>query len=218
MKNTKKLTITFLLDSPDNWMIQHASALINKLKPIHSVRLIHSAEEIQEGDILFILSFYKLVPENFLNLNKHNIVIHASKLPQGKGWSPATWQILAGENKIPLTLFEAINKVDAGPIYFQDELELDGTELIENWQNKMGQKIIEMAERFLKKYPDVKGIEQIGADSYYSKRTPKDSELNINKTISNQFNLFRVVDNEKYPAFFKHKGKKYILRILEDPV
>lgn len=217
MKNTKKLTITFLLDSPDNWMVKHANALINKLKPIHNVGLIHTAEEIQKGDILFILSFYKLVPENFLKLNKHNIVIHASKLPQGKGWSPATWQILEGGNKIPLTLFEAIDKVDAGPIYFQEELELDGTELIEDWQNKMGQKIVEMAQKFIQQYPNAKGTEQAGTDSYYPKREPKDSELDISKTISEQFNLFRVVENKKYPAFFKYQGKKYTLKIYREP-
>lgn len=198
-------------------MAKHTDLLIKKLKPQHNARLIYRSEDIKSGDILFILSYYKLVPKNLLGLNKRNIVIHASKLPEGKGWSPATWQILEGKNKIPLTLFEAIDKVDAGQIYFQQELALDGTELIEEWQNKMGQKIAEMTERFINIYPNVKGTAQSGPGSYFPKRTSENSEVDINKTIKEQFNLFRVVDNEKYPAFFKYRGKKYTLKISEDP-
>ena len=54
---------------------------------------------------------------------------------------------------------------------------------------------------------------QEGVPSYYAKRTPKDSELNINKSIKDQINLLRTVDNDNYPAFFRYKGMKYILEI-----
>jgi methionyl-tRNA formyltransferase len=47
-------------------------------------------------------------------------------------------------------------------------------------------------------------------------RTSKDSKLNMNKTIKNQFNLLRIVDNERYPAYFIYNNKKYILKIYED--
>ena len=40
--------------------------------------------------------------------------------------------------------------------------------------------------------------------------------VDLNKTIHEQFNLFRIVDNELYPAFFLHQGKKYILKIFEE--
>ena len=47
----------------------------------------------------------------------------------------------------------------------------------------------------------------------YRKRTPNDSELDINQSIKTQFNLLRVSDNKNYPTFFKMYGKKYILKI-----
>ena len=59
----------------------------------------------------------------------------------------------------------------------------------------------------------MKGKSQRGEETFYKKRTPKDSELDINKTIKEQFNLLRIVDNEKYPAFFKFKNKIYTLKI-----
>ena len=212
----EQLRITFLIDSPDNWMVKYAEKFIEQLKEKHQVKLIFKEEDISEGDILFILSFYKLVDSSYLKLNKHNIVVHASRLPAGKGWSPATWQILEGKNQIPLTLFEAVEKVDAGDIYFVEELELDGTELINEWQGKMAEKILEMAKRFISEFPDNHGAPQSGEESFYARRTPEDSEIDPEKTIAEQFNSFRVADNEKYPAFFKHQGKKYILKIYKE--
>lgn len=196
-------------------MAKYTHKLVTILEEKHSIKSIHDEKQIEKGDILFILSYYKLVSEEVLKKNTHNIVIHASNLPSGKGWSPATWQILEGKNKIPLTLFEAIKDVDSGPVYFQDILELDGGELAKEWQNKLGKKIGEMVLKFIKLYPNMKGKKQKGKDSFYPKRTPEDSELDINKTIKEQFNLLRVVDNEKYPAFFIYKGKRYALKIYK---
>ena len=68
-------------------------------------------------------------------------------------------------------------------------------------------------------FPDcknIKSIKQTGSGSFYPKRTGKDSELDVNKSIAEQFDLLRVVDNEKYPAFFNFRGRKYVLRIYKD--
>ena len=35
----------------------------------------------------------------------------------------------------------------------------------------------------------------------------------INKTIKEQFNLLRIVNNQEYPAFFEIDGRKYKLTI-----
>ena len=52
--------------------------------------------------------------------------------------------------------------------------------------------------------------------SYYKKRYPKKIvELNINKSIKEQFNLLRIADPENYPSFFYKNGKKIILKVEE---
>lgn len=208
------LKITILTNDADTWMAKQIPDLVKKLETEHTVKVCYRLEEIEEGDILFLLSVYKLVPNDILKRNKHNIVVHASSLPKGKGWSPATWQILEDKNEIPLTLFEAAEKVDSGVVYVKDSILLDGTELSNEWQEKLGRKINEMILRFINEY-EMTGEEQIGEESFYPRRTPEDSELDINKNIKEQFNLFRVADNENYPAFFVYKGKKYILKIYK---
>ena len=45
--------------------------------------------------------------------------------------------------------------------------------------------------------------------TYRPKRTPEDSRLDLNKSINEQFNLLRVCDKNRFPAFFVIHGKKY---------
>jgi len=142
--------------------------------------------------------------------------VHSSDLPHGKGWSPLTYQILEGKNEIVNTLFEAVDAVDAGNIYLQNIMRFDGYELLGELHDIQGKKINELVLEFVSKYPNIVARKQEGKESFYKKRGSRDSELDISKTIAEQFDLLRVVDNEKYPAFFKHRGKKYIIKIHKD--
>ena len=38
--------------------------------------------------------------------------------------------------------------------------------------------------------------------TYLQRRTPEDSELDVKKSIAEQFNLFRIADENRYPCFF----------------
>jgi len=188
---------------------------------IHSqVNWIHSPEEIPNGELCFILNCSKLVKPNILNRNKHNLVIHASDLPKGKGWSPWTWLILEGENDIPLTLFEAKEAVDSGVIYLQEWVIFDGHELIDEIRESLANKIVSMCQHFVQLYPNIieESREQNGNESFYPRRNASDSQLDIHRSIVEQFNLLRVVDNDRYPAFFEYRGCKYLLKIEKDEI
>lgn len=208
------MVIQILVDNRESWFVPYAKELVDYLaKQNHDVYLIHNHEEIKKGDILCLLACEKIFKD--LHLNKHNLVVHESDLPEGKGWSPLTWQILEGKNKIPITLFEASEKVDAGCIYSKEYINLQGHELLDEIKHQQGLKTIKLILDFVKNYPNVKGSPQNGKSTYYSKRTCIDSKLDINKSIKNQFNLMRVCDNERYPAFFEIEGIKYFVKITK---
>lgn len=203
-----------ILTDRTSWMNKYNLLLQQRLQELgHVVRMISSKEELEEGDVAFFLSCFEIVTEDFLKLNKHNIVVHESALPAGKGWSPLTWQILEGKNSIPICLFEASSLCDSGDIYLSDTIEFEGHELVDELRQKQGEKTIELSLEFIKRYSEVSGIPQTGNESYYLKRTAKDSELDLNKTLEEQFNLLRIVDNVNYPAFFMKDGIKYILKV-----
>jgi len=211
------MKIQILLDNPKSWFIKYINVLVESIKKMnHDVIFVMDSNKITKGDLVFILSCDKIIPEKVLKLNRHNLVIHASDVPKGRGWSPMTWQILDGKDTIPISLFEASLEVDSGDVYMKDYIKLDGTELIDESRNILGNKVCKMVMDFLKLYPNIKGEKQQGDASFTKKRKPEDSEFNINKTIKEQFNLLRVVDNKNYPAFFIYKGSKYILSIKKE--
>lgn len=192
-----------------------AGILLDHLERDHSVHLIDAAQKVMAGDIAFYLSCEKLVPVQILKRNQSNIVVHASNLPEGKGMSPLTWQILEGKNEIPITLFEAVEALDAGPVYLRNTIRFAGHELLPEMQKKLGKRIVEMCEVFVDEFPAIlnRSVPQAGSGSRYRKRTPMDSKLDPTRSIAEQFDLLRVVDNERYPAFFEMRGHRYLLKI-----
>lgn len=211
------MKITIINDNPNSWIMPYAKKLANILKnKKHQVNFTNNYASLKKGDIAFLLSCEKILDSEILKLHKHNLVIHESALPKGRGWAPLTWQILENKNKIPITLFEAGKKVDSGKIYLKDYIKFQEHELNSELRHAQGQATIKLVLQFIDKYPNIIGVEQKGKPSYYPRRTPKHSELNINKSIKEQFNLLRVVDNKRYPAFFKYKNQTYILKIYKD--
>lgn len=208
------MRISILVDTPQGWIFPWSILLKESLiQDGHSVILVHSQEEIPDGEIAFFLGCTRIVKSRFLARNSNNIVVHPSDLPRGRGFSPLAWQILEGENDIPVCLFEATADVDAGPIYLRDVIHLEGTELNEDIKKLQGEKTLDMCLRYVREHHAITPELQDGEPTFYPKRTALDSELDIHKTLLDIFPLLRIVDNERYPAFFYMNEKKYILRI-----
>jgi len=206
-----------ILTSLDQWFIPYAEQL-NREVPNSKLYFDH-IELTETFDIVFILSYHKIIETKYLKKNKHNVVIHASALPQGKGWAPMFWQVLEGKKSIPFSMFEASDGIDNGDIYMSDELELSGYELNEELRQKQAAIIIKMCLNFLQDYDTYKTPKkQTGKETTYPKRSPSESELAIDKTIKEQFNLLRICSNEEYPAFFKIDGHAYVLKISKREV
>ncbi len=207
----------YVLVDNDSWILPYTEALIKELNMLgFKTKLCRHSSEINNGWLLFILGCTQILDEVTLNKNRYNLVVHESALPQGKGFAPMSWQILAGESKIPISLISAGKKVDSGDIWLTDFIQLTGTELHQEWRDLQGKKTVELCLKFIEQYGQLQSKKQIGEESYYPQRKPKDSKLDIDKSLKEQFNLLRLVDNEHYPAFFEYQGKKYTLAITND--
>ncbi len=126
-----------------------------------------------------------------------------------------TWQILEGKNTIPVCLMEAVDEVDAGLIIFRDELRFEGSELNGELREAQAKMTSALCKRFLDAQVLPEGQRQQGEATSYPRRRPKDSRLDPERTIAEQFSLLRVVDNERYPAFFELNGTSYELKITK---
>tara|TARA_B100001057_G_scaffold357145_1_gene359157 strand:- start:334 stop:963 length:630 start_codon:yes stop_codon:yes gene_type:complete len=204
-----------ILTSPNQWFINYIHLVKSELGKSDVYLNHHDIDKAY--DIIFVISYHSKIEDDFIKKNKHNIVIHESALPKGRGWAPLFWQILEGKKEITFSLIEMSCKLDAGNIYFQQVLTLSGFELNSEIRMKQAHLTIEMCRRFLELYPNLPATkEQIGEPTFYPKRKPSDSELSIHKSIFEQFNLLRIVDNENYPAFFILDGRKYSIKIYRD--
>jgi methionyl-tRNA formyltransferase len=210
------MKICIVVDNPLSWFVPFAEKLKENLVQFGTVDLLSDSKNIPHAnDVAFLLSCEKKVTSEILHRSRSNIVVHASELPKGKGMSPLTWQILEGKNRIPITLFEAVEAIDAGPVYIRSSLDFAGNELLTEMRHALGDKIVSMCLRFIALWPGIlnSAKPQEGESTYYKKRTKEAMRIDPIKSISEQFSLFRVADNEKYPVFFDWGGRRFNLKI-----
>lgn len=208
------LRIVIVSDS-SSWMRPYCLELVRLWSAdSHDVSLTETTA-YDTADIVFFLSYSKIVSGEILGRSRTNIVVHGSALPEGRGWSPWSWQILNSQNRLALTLFEACEDVDSGPIYDQRWVELQGHELVDEWQAIQAQTTLAMCMDFVRDFPEVlkRARPQLGTPMSYPRRHPCDSRLDPNLSIAEQFGLLRIVDNQRYPAYFDLAGHTYEMTI-----
>jgi methionyl-tRNA formyltransferase len=213
-KKSPQMKVSVLCSSESHPIYPHLRTWVKNLGAIHQVELVSKKADLAGGDILFLISCHEIIGQQDRQMYRASLVIHASDLPQGRGWSPHIWQILEGKNKITVSLIEAEDKVDTGAIWAQRHLELEGHELSGEINDKLFAIELDLMNHAL----DVLGSEgPVPQDdrpsSYYAQRKPEDSRLDPHQSIAAQFDLLRVADPERFPAFFDFRGHRYLIRI-----
>lgn len=188
----------------------------------HEIEIVQSSQKLTGGDVLFLISCGEIIKKDVRDRYKATLVIHASNVPEGRGMSPHIWQIIEGKNLITVTLLEAEDKLDSGAIWTQRELHLEGHELYKEINDKLFAIESELMDFAVENFKTITPTKQRDVDpTYYRKRTPEDSRIDPDKSISEQFDLLRVADNERFPAFFELRGHCYrvcIEKIISDGV
>ncbi len=181
-------------------------------------RLIHRKAECRGGVLLFLVSCNELISAAERQAYQHCLVLHASDVPRGRGWSPHIWRVLEGADHMTLTLLEAEDKVDSGRIWLQQEILLDGTELYDELNHKLFVAELHLMSRAVQEWQQIQPQPQPNVEaSYYPRRTPEDSRLDVDKSLAEQFNLLRVCDPQRFPAFFEYRGQRYAVKIEKLP-
>lgn len=190
------------------WRRRHASD--------HDIQIYRDKAELVGGDILFLVSCGQIVTAEDRALFRHSLVLHASDLPEGRGWSPHIWAILEGAQVITVSLLEAEDKVDTGAIWAKRSFEVPNhalhdeihRELFETEVALMDEALVLAASAF---QPDAQDASI--QPTYYRKRSPSDSEIDPGAPLSTLFNTIRVMDPQRYPAFFRLHGHTYTIEL-----
>jgi UDP-2,4-diacetamido-2,4,6-trideoxy-beta-L-altropyranose hydrolase len=208
-----RMNIEILISDPNHPIMSYLKNWKARQENIN-INIVHSSEDLTGGYILFLISCAEVLRSEITKKYKHSLVLHASDLPKGRGWSPHVWSVLEGKNLLTLSLLEAHEKVDQGPIWLKEQIALEGHELFDEINDKLFQAEIKLMAEAIDKANVITPKSQADlASNYYPKRTPDDSRLNVNQSLIDQFNLLRISDKDRYPAFFEHLGHKYIVKI-----
>jgi methionyl-tRNA formyltransferase len=209
------MKISVLCSSRRHPVYPHLARWCEARRPACQVELVERLADLSGGDLLFLISCGEIVPARVRGLYRASLVVHASDLPRGRGWSPLVWQILEGRNDIPVTLLEAADPVDSGAIWHQVRLHFQGHELADEIHGALFAAELALMDYVVEHLDTVKPRAQVGAASHYRRRTAEDSRLDPGRSLAEQFNLLRVADPERYPAFFDYLGHRYEIRLIK---
>ena len=179
--------------------------------PPHAVEIVRSKNKASGGDLLLLISCSEIINARDRQIYRKTLVIHASDLPSGRGWSPHIWQIAEGSREIILTLLEAEDKVDSGPVWKKLRLPIPATWLYDEINQAVFDAELKLMDHAVANFNSIIPIEQDTAikPTYYRKRTPEDSRVDPTLSIAEQFDQIRVCDPARFPAFFELRGCKY---------
>ena len=184
-----------------------------ELRDWHDVRIVSGASEVGDGDFLFLISCHEIIRTQIRRRFRHTLVIHASALPAGRGMSPHVWQVLEGKNFFAVSLLNAEDLVDSGDIWKQIEVQFGDDELFDEINGRLFDAETELMRWAIENCDRCTPRPQVGTPSYYRRREPADSQIDPRQSIAEQFNLLRIADPERYPAFFELHDQRYMITI-----
>ncbi|MFT0849635.1 hypothetical protein VRY85_02490 [Achromobacter sp. F4_2707] len=192
-------------------MNEYLHSWIAKQKNAHEIEIVRKKSDLSGGDILFLISCSEIVSAADRSAYRASLVLHASDLPKGRGWSPYIWEIIGGAEEITLSLLEAEDKVDSGRIWQKVRFAIPKDALWDEINKCLFGAEIELIDFAVREFSSIMPVEQdISIEpTYYPRRSPSDSQIDPSKSIASQFDRIRVCDPQRFPAFFELHGKKY---------
>jgi len=209
------MRVSILCSNPEHPINEYLIPWLEQLSSSYSVDLARKTSELVGGDILFLVSCTEIVSAEIRLAFGVCLVLHASDLPRGRGWSPHIWEILNGATSVTLSAVEAEDKVDSGRIWAKKTIDIADTLLWSDINHILFTSELEMMLSILINYNQIVPHRQseLIEPTYHRRRLPCDSAIDPNKSIVAQFDLMRVCDPHRFPAYFDHRGQRYVLKI-----
>ena len=184
--------------------------------PDHDIEIVSRRDDATGGDILFLISCHEIIGTNVRQRYVHVLVIHASDLPERRGWSPHVWTILAGESELTVSLLEAEDQVDSGDVWTKVKIHLNGTEVCPEINQLLFDAELELMDWAIANHSQVRPQEQDASRAtYVPRRKPEDSRIDPDRSIGEQFDLLRAADRDRYPAFLDYRGRRF--KVILEP-
>jgi len=202
-------SLPLLLLSNRAWNDNLAKRLSDALsRPVY---LFKHPQELQEKAIrslnpewIFVPHWSYIIPENIWSAWP-TVIFHMTDLPYGRGGSPLQNLIQRGFSSTKISALRCIADLDAGPVYCQEPLSLDGS--AEEIFMRADILIEQMIKKIVLEKPEA--IPQQGEPVFFSRRKPSQSNLANcpSGDLDAWFDQIRMLDADGYPhAFLEIQG------------
>ena len=114
----KKYKVTFLLDKSNLWFEKQLKNYDFKLNNKYIFKISKNPNNIKNQNIVFPLSYTRILSESFLQKNELVLIAHSSKLLKDRGFAPLQHQILRNKNKVYMSLIKAVKDASGCFILF----------------------------------------------------------------------------------------------------
>ncbi len=154
---------------------------------------------------IFFLHWSWKVPREIVN-EFECVCFHMTDVPYGRGGSPLQNLIIRGHSQTKLTALRMVEDFDAGPVYLQRNLSLDGCaeEIYIRGSEMAGDMIQELISNNIVPSP------QEGTPTIFKRRKPSESSIPHCETLKEVYDFIRMLDAEEYPtAYLSYKGFRY---------
>lgn len=209
------MRITLLCSDPQHPVNPYIQCWAQAQSGLHEVDIVQKKSQLSGGDILLMISCSEIINASDRAQYKACLVLHASDLPKGRGWSPHIWALIQGAETITLSMLEAEDKVDSGRIWRKAHISVPKQALWDEINHLLFTAELQLVDFAVQNFAEVTPQDQMETEqtTYFPKRTPKDSRIDPHRSIAEQFDLIRVCDPNRYPAHFEHLGQRYTLKL-----
>lgn len=209
------MKITILCSDADHPINEYLRDWQEKRQEKHEISIVRRKADLPGGELLFLLSCHEIVPRETRAAYRVCLVVHASDLPHGRGWSPHVWEIADGAGELTVSLLEAEDDVDSGAIWEKEVLPIAPHLLWDEIHRCLFAAEFRLIDFAIENFNKVRPEKQPDFENpkYYPRRYPEDSRLDPHLSIAAQFNKIRICDPQRYPAFFELHGHRYKLMI-----
>ncbi len=154
---------------------------IRVLEPANLNRCEELTEILREDiDFLIVVSYGLMIPPSLIDKVHFAINVHASVLPNWRGASPIQHAIMKGDRYAGISIMKITEKLDAGPVFCSDSIELEENETYGSLSSKLSlmgsDKLIETISNIKKGVFETK-VQDDNLATYAAKITKEDREI-----------------------------------------
>lgn len=169
-------------------------------------------------DILLSCGFTFIIDQQTIDLAKEVALnVHPTLLPKYRGYRSGPYIVINGEKESGVTVHQLIEDMDKGGILLQESFPLtdfDTTKSVMFKTQELEPNLIYKAIQLIESGSyHFTAQDESKASEYSNLRTPKDSEVDPNKSLDSLYNEIRACDPEDYPAFFYRGEEKVYIKL-----